>query len=158
LCFALYGDNWDFAKSLFEILELLDDDNIAAEEHRFTPMYGRQIVWAIHVDKCAYFSHRLMPEDFSPGNTPKFKKLLLWGVIHKLWFTNPIDRGGSFPDEWKERVAGPKLPPQLDNIAPAGTSPYLPGGTQQLKQAGHPTSKAPRTLEEKIVTCPWSGL
>jgi hypothetical protein len=51
LCFALYGDNCDFAKSLFEILELLDDDNIAAEEHRFTPMYGRQIVWAIHVDK-----------------------------------------------------------------------------------------------------------
>jgi hypothetical protein len=146
LCLALYGDNCDFAKRLLEIWELLDDDDIAAEEHRFTPMYCKQIVWAIHVDKCAYFSHRLMPEDFAPGKTPKFKKSLLWDVIHKLRFTNPIDRGGSFPDEWMERIIGPKAPPQLDLSTPAGKSPFLQDGTLQQKA----TPRAPKTLEEKL--------
>ena len=61
-------------QKLFEIWEVLDDDDIAAEEHRFTPIYCKQIVWAIHVDKCAYFSHRLMPEDFAPGKTPKVQE------------------------------------------------------------------------------------
>ena len=150
LCLALYGDNCDFARRLFEIWELLEDDDIAAEEHRFTPMYCKQIVWAIHVDKCAYFSHRLMPEDFAPGKTPKFKKSLLWDVIHKLRFTNPIDRGGSFPDEWKERVAGPRVPPQLDNIAPAGTSPFLQSGSAQQMVNTSPTPKTQKTLEEKL--------
>jgi hypothetical protein len=72
-CLALYGDSCDFALRLLEIYYLLEEDGIRNEEHRFSNEYCKKIIWAIHVDKCMYFNHSLMPEDFATGVLPKFK-------------------------------------------------------------------------------------
>ena len=105
-----------------EIYYLLEEDNIRNEEHRFTDMYCKEVIWAIHMDKCMYFNYQLIPEDFAVEATPRFKKSLLWEVIHKLQLTNPIDPG-TFPTEWKQTVRAPEKPPGIYNPAPPGPPP-----------------------------------
>jgi hypothetical protein len=143
---ALYGESCDFAKRLLEIYYLLEEDDLKSEGHRFTAQYCKEVIliWAIHVDKCSYFGHRLMPEDFAGGATPRFKKSLLWDVIHKLQFTNPIDRG-TFPPEWKLIMHPPTFPPSIYNPAPTGSPPTFKPTT-----GGDANTQQPRTLVEKL--------
>jgi hypothetical protein len=132
-CLALYGETCDFAKRLKEIYYLLEEDDIKNEEHCFTAMYCNQIIWTIHQDMCTYFNYRLMPDDFAAGAMTKFKKSLLWDVIHKLQFTSPIDCG-TFPGEWKPRVLPPQTPPQLYNPPPSGPAPMCDQGMGRCDQ------------------------
>ena len=63
----------------------------------------KQITWAIHEEKCEFFSTRLHPDDFGPGKTPQFPVSDLDEILYHVKHLSPILRK-SFPDAWKDKV------------------------------------------------------
>lgn len=57
---VLWGEKCDFAKKLEEIYQLLLPDLVSGMEY-ITPMFCKQVTWAIVHDKCNFFAKRLLP-------------------------------------------------------------------------------------------------
>ena len=69
---AVYGEDCDFVVKLHEVYKVLLLPQVINQEHsKFTEELCKQVVWAIHEDKCEFFSVRLHPDDFGFGKTPK---------------------------------------------------------------------------------------
>ena len=62
-----YGEKNRLYKNLMHIHEILKEDTVAQASMVFTPLYCRQITWAIIDDMKSYFSKRVMPDAFKKG-------------------------------------------------------------------------------------------
>jgi hypothetical protein len=103
LCYVIYGVDCDFAIKVHEIYKTLLLPKVLNQERYFTPELCKQITWAIHEEKCEFFSTRLHPDDFGPGKTPQFPVSDLDEILYHVKHLSPILRK-SFPDAWKDTV------------------------------------------------------
>ena len=101
LLHTLFGPRCMFFRHAYMLWETMNSDYVLERRHHFTPLFCRQIVWAIVEEGRAYFSSRMSPDDFT-GKHPYDIKYPV-SNLHKLddfiRQQTPIIRG-SFPASW----------------------------------------------------------
>ena len=122
-----YGEKNRLYANLLHIYEILKEDNVVQASLAFTPLYCRQITWAIIDDMKSYFTKRLMPEHFKKGFVV-FPKSYLSDIFSDLQFLRPIVRM-TLPYSWRESSPS-DLPGGL------GDGGGNDNGTSRRKQGG----------------------
>ncbi len=84
--------------------------SVADKKQFFTPLFCRQIIWAIIDDGQAYFDNTLLPSNFigSPEDID-FPILVLHELATNIYFQRPVIRA-SFPDAWLQMTPTPRPP------------------------------------------------
>ena len=149
LQYAVYGEECDFAVKLHEVYKVLLLPQVINQEHKFTEELCKQVVWAIHEDKCEFFSVRLHPDDFGVGKTPSFPTSDLDEMVYPLKHLNPILRG-SFPEAWKTTHLLPKAPTIPPPTTPAPSFYQLPPQLPSVRDVSHTGAAPLRPLEERL--------
>ena len=99
---VLFGPKCDFFQKCFQLLEILEKDPVETNEHLFTPLLCRQIIWAILQDSRAFFSQIATPDSFAPGKTYKHPISLLDSIFDRVYYQEDIARP-DFPRQWLPR-------------------------------------------------------
>lgn len=101
LLHTLFGHRCAFYKQCLQLWETMEPDFVYERRHFFSPLYCRQLVWAIIEEGRAYFSKRLSPDNFV-GIDPydiRYPRSTLSELCGMVRHQTPIIRS-SFPDEW----------------------------------------------------------
>ena len=125
-----YGQKSVLYQNLINIYNILKRKQVAQASLAFTPLFCRQITWAIVDDMKSFFAKRLMPDDFKQG-VIDWPQSLLPDIFPNLNFQNPIERR-TFPYAWmlnKDKGS--------DNaLKQVGTNDWASGGANKGKQGG----------------------
>ena len=122
-----YGEKNRLYANLMHIYEVLKEESVVQQSFAFTPLYCRQITWAIIEDMKSYFAKRLMPEQLKSGYII-FPKSKLSDIFSDIQFLRPIVRR-TLPYSWRD-------------TSPSGLSEGLgdggvaDNGTSKKKQGG----------------------
>ena len=127
LVWALFGNNCEYYRKLYELYLCLDSDRANEDWANFTPLLCRQITWAIIDDGREYFSQHMLPGRFDvPVGAPiQYPQSSLEELIRPIRTQSPILRA-NFPAQWLLRAgnAGPStVARQLESgstMAPLG--------------------------------------
>ena len=90
LLHTLFGSRCMFLKQCFVLLRTMESDRVSDRRENFTPLFCRQVIWAILEDGRDYFSSQLTPDDFigvhpddisyPDSNVIEIKTLLRWSL------------------------------------------------------------------------------
>jgi hypothetical protein len=132
LLHTLFGRKCAFYKQCFQLWETLESDFVYERRHFFTPLYCRQLVWAIIEEGRAYFSKRLSPDHFI-GIDPydiRYPRSTLSELCGLVRHQTPIIRS-SFPDEWTSTTTRNRVATTVSrNAAAAAPIPSVTTGNQ----------------------------
>ncbi len=98
---TLFGSRCAFFRHCMELLQVLHSDRVSERQHAFTPMFCRQVTWAIIEDGRAYFAKQLTPDDFI-GVHPEdvdYPESTICEIKPNIRNQAPIFRS-SFPTQW----------------------------------------------------------
>ena len=101
LVHTLFGSRCVFFKHCRDLLLVMNSDRVTERQHAFTPVFCRQVIWAIVEDGRAYFSQQMTAEDFV-GVHPddiEYPESTLDELKPHLRNQSPIFRS-SFPPQW----------------------------------------------------------
>ena len=101
LLHTLFGTRCQFFKHCFGVWTALDSDHVADRRQFFTPLFCRQISWAIIEDGRSYFSQRMTPDDFFVEDVDElvFPSSTLNEIVPFLRHQTPLVRS-TFPPQW----------------------------------------------------------
>lgn len=101
LLHTLFGSKCQFWIHCMALLGVLNSDVVSEKQHAFTPLFCRQVIWAIVEDGRAYFSKQLTVDDFlgvHPDDIAYPESTLVELKPH-LRNQSPIHRS-TFPPQW----------------------------------------------------------
>ena len=89
--FVLYGKLCDLYTNLLGLLDILKGAECKQNVAAFTPLFCRQVSWAIYMDCRSFFSHsqKKMPQDFLRAQV-QFSKSLLKDVYSNVLWQTPV--------------------------------------------------------------------
>ncbi len=119
LLHTLFGSRCKFYEHCMSILKVMTSKRVAERQQAFTPLFCRQVVWAIIEDGRAYFSMQLTVNDFirqHPDDT-KYPESTIIEIKQNICTQSPIFCS-SFPHQW--------LGPSHERAPTGGHSFYLP--------------------------------
>jgi hypothetical protein len=143
LLWSLYSDTCELYGELFAIYDILEEPEVMAMKHAFTPILCKQITWAIYDDSRSFFATRMHPDDFKPNSghnrRARWPRSLLDNIMCDVRYQRPIHRT-NFPHIWREQMppfAGAQPPPTFPSPFAHGGQRF--GGTPQpVKQLQSP--------------------
>ena len=140
LLHALFGKKCAFYRHCYQIWTTMNSDYVFDRRTNFSPLFCRQIVWAIIEEGRAYFSQRLSTDDFIVDHPEevRFPRSSLARIDEYVRDGTPIVRS-TFPPQWVPgAVVGVQSPlasnasavplPFVGQTAPAGTTPTVVSG------------------------------
>ena len=122
--FVLYGRQCDLYINLMGLLDVLKGPDCKNNVAAFTPLFCRQVSWAIYMDCRSFFSQKKMPQDFLRAQV-QYAKSLLKDVYSNVLWQNPVLRS-TFPTSWDAAAPKEEKPPTTPARpakAPAPTQP-----------------------------------
>lgn len=93
-----YGERNKVYTNLLNILQILKSTTVMQASMAFTPLFCRQICWAIIDDMKTYFSKRLLPDDFKKGYI-EWPQSFMEDIFSNINFQTEIQRR-TFPYAW----------------------------------------------------------
>ena len=122
-------------KNLLDIYSLLNSKGVMQHKLKFTELLCRQITWAIYDDMRAYFSCRLMPEDFLKP-TVEWPESDIGDIYSNVKNLQPIHRP-NFPMSWQMEVpANLNLMGAYQHQMALPPAPQPPGSSNEKKKGG----------------------
>ena len=125
-----------------ELLKVLSSERVTERQHAFTPLFCRQVIWAIVEDGRAYFATQLTLDDFI-GQHPDdidYPESTILEIKQNIRTQSPIFRS-SFPAQW--------LLPQHERDAHRGGVNSLGGGGHSIY---HPPITSIQTYSPSVVS------
>jgi len=147
MLYALFGDRCVFYRHCYALWTAMNSDLVYEQRDDFTPLYCRQIVWAVLMESRVYFSHRLSVEDFlnvHPDDIA-FPKSNLLSIVQMVRDMAPIVRS-SFPSAWYPAGA----PAQSSRVSVASAS--VPANQQAPVQSVVPAGGATPSVVSGLTT------
>ena len=126
---------------MWHVRETLQSNAVWQKKKVFTPLWCREITWAIINDGQNFFSRCLLPNDFKWRTPPKIPVSLLGDLIGDLHFGRLVVQG-NFPPEWAEKQT---LPPAVTNLQTQQPKPLHRG--QRERQ--HPSAPGVVSMERR---------
>ena len=94
LLWALYGESCDIYHKLFAIYDILEEPEVMAMKHAFSPALCKQIMWAIYDNVRSFFATRMHPDNFKPSmdrnRRVKWPRSLLEDIMCDVRYQRPI--------------------------------------------------------------------
>ena len=107
LLHSLFGSRCSFFNQCAKLLRTLDSEYVYDRRRFFTPLFCRQLVWAMVEEGREYFSHRMSPTDFE-GVHPddvEYPETNIIELLPHIRNQTPLVRS-SFPAQWLTTAGG----------------------------------------------------
>ena len=102
LLHTLFGPLCEMYRQCFNVWKALDSEHVSDRRQFFTPLFCRQVVWAIIEDGRSYFATRLSPDNFvvqDPSDI-EFPSCKVSDIEPHIRHQTPILRS-TFPAQWQ---------------------------------------------------------
>ena len=101
LLHTLFGPHCEFFTHCLRLWKTMDSEHVYDRRQYFTPLFCRQVIWAIIEDGRSYFSARMSPDDFIgiPPTEIAYPESTLLEIEPHIRHQTPIVRS-SFPIQW----------------------------------------------------------
>ena len=144
LLHALFGERCVFYKHCFRLWTTMASEAVYDHRHLFTPVFCRQLVWAIIEYSRAYFAQRMSVDDFvgvHPGDIifPRSNLIELEPILR----TQTMLLRSSFPERWN--------PGSTQSFSDAGTTAFhtVVGGSSGVTVVSGVTTGSTKTQKPK---------